>query len=219
MMIWDITTFMNEWFMKRHVSKHHSKLKELDFWGAQSQTYISLLKGVARWSEAEFEPAIFWLQSRRPNLSATELGQNLFWICSLRFQINRLPDELLEEILFGMVVKEIKQIYATFTRNDGSSPAVRFLGNILDKMRRRFTVVRSAEDPLRTLSERIFIVSKDFALVCNDWYNITRNGRYFERSIHDHLVTSGMHCDFYHLCFVLSCTYCTLISMIYHAMK
>jgi len=67
--------WMNEWLMKRHVSKHQSKLKELEFRGAQNPTKISFLKGVARWPGARFEPAIFWLQSRRFNLLATELGQ------------------------------------------------------------------------------------------------------------------------------------------------
>jgi len=50
---------MNERFMKRHVSKHHSKLKQLEFRGAQNPAEISFLKGVARWPEAGIESAIF----------------------------------------------------------------------------------------------------------------------------------------------------------------
>jgi len=45
--------------MKCHVSKHHSKLKELDCRGAQNPTKFSFLKGVAKVPEAGFEPAIF----------------------------------------------------------------------------------------------------------------------------------------------------------------
>jgi len=41
-------------------------------------------KGVARWPEAGFEPAIFWLQSRRLNLSATELGRPPMYIHLLK---------------------------------------------------------------------------------------------------------------------------------------